>query len=129
MKKAAAARELASAGQLEASKEKLITADIPHVRALITQVQADTTNKFAEYGLIEARELVSRLEAKVKAGEVDYIDAKTALTKVQETLGKLEIPERKAYAEKFSGEFGKEISPYLREVLEILRVLVFSGRR
>lgn len=129
LKEAAANREIASAANLDKQTEKLITADIPKARQELTNLQSLNINEMARTAVIEAQAGLTRAETMLKAGELSYADARTALTKVDEILKRLEIPEAQASAKKFEGEWGKSVSPYLKEVLDIIRTLVYSRPR
>lgn len=126
LKEAQAAREMASAGNLEQQTTKLVEADIPKARAELTLIQSQNINEMGRTALIEAQTNLTKAENMLKAGELSYVDARTALTKVDEILKNLEIPEAKAMAGKFSGDWGKSVSPYLKEVTDILRTLIYS---
>lgn len=128
LKKAQASRETSSASNLDAQTEKVITGDIPKVRKEILNIDQDTINKAEQHVLIQAQTQLTRLSAMVEAGKVDLQEAQTALTKVESQLKAYQVPEAKAFAEKFSGSWGKEVSPYLKEVLQILLHVTRSAR-
>lgn len=123
LQRAQAQRETSSAGNLNAQTEKIITGDIPKVREEIRKLQADTINKDAQKPLIEAQTLLTKTQQMVQTGEIEAVQARTALAKVDALLKHLSVPEAQAFSEKFKGEWGKEMSPYLREALDILRHL------
>lgn len=128
LKQAQAAREEASAGNLKAGTELIITGSIPKVRKEIIEIENNIINKDAQKGLIEAQTLLTKTEQMVKTGEISRVEADTALKKVDTILKELRIPEEKAYAEKFSGDYGKNITPYVREILQILWFLTRRGQ-
>lgn len=128
LKQAAAVREEASAGNLKMQTEKLIVGDIPKVREEINVLTKMQVNSESLRLLHEAQKEVAKVEAAVKAEEIPYIAAKTALDKVRKILADLDVPMAKAMADKFGSSFGHDVSPYIREVLEVLRLLAV-GRR
>lgn len=120
LKRAQASRETSSAGNLEAQTEEIVTARIPKIRKEILNIEQDTLNKQNEYTAIAAREALTRVQTLVENGRIDLVEAQVALTKVETLLKKLQEPEARAFADKFSGEWGKDVSPYLKEALQIL---------
>lgn len=128
LKHAQANRETASAGNLVATTDKVIQGEIPELRERIKNISMDTVNKQAQYGLIEADRMLRDVQRSVENGRIDAVDAQTALTKVEGMLKNLQIPEARAYAEKFKGEWGGQMTPYVREIVDILRMLLLSRR-
>lgn len=126
VKIAQADRETASAGNLRATTEKIITGDIPRVREEIKNIQADTINKDAQKVLIEAQTMVSKIEQMVKTEEIGAVAARTALMKIESGLRALAIPEAEAYSEKFKGAWGANVTPYMREILDAARVIIYG---
>lgn len=126
LKHAQANRETASAGNLSAQTERIVTAEIPKIRKEILNVDQDTINKSEQQVLIRLQGDLSRMETMVKSGQVDQVEAQTALTKVERALKQLQIPEAQAYSEKFKSQWGGEVSPYLKEAVDILRTLIYS---
>lgn len=126
LKRASAARETNSAENIKYQTEKLIVGDIPKVREEIKNIQNDTLNKAAQYPLIEAQTLLTRLSHAVEAGKVNVQEAQVAVDKLKAALMRLELPAAEAFSEKFKSEWGKDVSPYLREVLDIMRVLIYG---
>lgn len=123
LKKAAAARETASAGNLAMQTEKLIVAEIPKMRKEIDWIDKQIVNSEDRRLLDMANTALSKVEAGLKSGQIELVDAQAALSKVERLLKELQVPEAKAYADKFGTKWGQDMTPYLREILQILLLL------
>lgn len=126
LKKAQANRETASAGNIEQQTEKLVTADIPKVRKEIVEVEEKILSHRSSQIAQDARTMLDKMATMVEAGKIDLVEAQTALAKIEARLKQLQEPEAKAYAEKFKSEWGSTTTPYIREILDILRTLIYS---
>lgn len=126
LKHAQANRETSSAANLNAGTEKIITGEIPKVRAELNLLQSQNITEFGRARLVEAQGLLTKIDAELRAGQIQQVDAQTALSRVEAQLKRLEIPQAEAYSEKFKSEWGKEVSPYLKEVVDILRALIYG---
>jgi len=127
LKNAQAQRETSSAGNLEASTTNLKQqlGEIVERMHLLKQQQEES---FQRAGAAQADRLLKLAQVKIAEGEIPLVWGKVKLNELEQILKKLEIPEAMAFSEKFKGEWGKDVSPYMREVIDILKALVF-GRR
>lgn len=128
VKEATAHRESNSAVQIAAETEATVTGRIPKLREEIKNIQADTVNKDAQGTLIDVQTRLAKVQTMVATGQLDKQEAETALLKVERILKEYQQAEAKAYSDKFSGNYGSTVTPYMREILDVLRLLVFSSR-
>lgn len=127
LKEAQAMRDRASAWNINTSTEK-VTAEIGKVRQEIDVLQKDLENKGLETERIKIDTLLKKTEQMLVNGRITEVEARVAIAKVEARLKELQIPEATAYAEKFKGEYGSTVTPYMREIIDILRTLIY-GRR
>lgn len=116
----------ASANKIKYETERIITGEIPKLRKEIDWITKQEVNSEDRRLLDQAHTELAKMQKHVEEGRIGYVEAQSALAKIETELKKLQIPEAKAYAEKFKGDFGKDVTPYLREVLDILRVLIYG---
>lgn len=130
LKAAQAERETASAGNLKYQSDRIVQGEIPKLRAEIIEVERRGLVHTAEYELKGAISNLTKMQAMVASGQISQVEANTVLTKLETALKMLDIPEKQAMSEKFKTEWGKDVSPYFKEAIDALRVLVYgAGRR
>lgn len=117
----------AAIGKTKAETERIVTGEIPKMREDIKTVQNQNISWQTQNALNEADILLKKVQTLVATEEIDRVRADAALKRVQELLKKLEVPEAEAMAEKWRSSFG-EMNAYTKEILEILKVLIFSRR-
>lgn len=122
LKKVQAEREMNSSDNIKVSTDKL--------REDINNLQWQSKKLEKEVPLTEAREYLTRVQSELTnvetaltEGKIDNVKADTAIKKVEELLKKYDVNEAKATSEKFGGEWGHDVSPFLKEALSILSIL------
>lgn len=127
LKEATAQRELASAGELEQRKTNLVE-EVPRIRKQIALIEEQVHETRSKTHLNQAQQLLTEVDRMLRNGQIDLVDAQKAMTEIETRLKKLQEPEAKAFAKKFQGEYGSTVSPYAREIIDILRTLIYSRR-
>lgn len=116
-----------SAGQLQASTVKT-TEELRLVTAQVDQVLQDIQLKIDQGNLSRQNTKVAQAEEALKLLQQPNIAAETRLKLANAVLHELDVPRARNLAEAESSTFKGEVSPYLRDILDIIRILV-GGRR
>ena len=119
----------ATAYNIHMSTERIITGEIPKLRHEIQSISADLLNKSAEHVRIQVDTELKRVQQLLEAGRISNVEASTAVQRVEAVLKQAEVPEAMAFSEKFKTEWGKDVSPYLKEALDLLRMLTLRRDR
>lgn len=135
LKEAQARHAVSSAGQLDYQTKHVLPEQVLQIREQTQELMKRSWLHTDHGNLMRIQTEVAEVEKRVKSGQIEQIAAQTALAQVQEKIGVVEtrlkllqIPEAEAYAEKFKSEWGHEVSPFLKEALNILRLLLLRGR-
>lgn len=125
LKQAQTMKETNSATNIEQQTENLKT-NIKEMEARIGLMDAQAWHEDDKRLLTNVDIELRKIQKGVASGQIDVNAANVAMTKAETILKQLQVPEAKAYADKFSGGFGKDVTPYLREVLDIMRHLIYG---
>lgn len=127
LKKATAARELASATNVEQQTVRIqvelpkLQAEAAHIRTLIE------TEKYKQ-DLLRVESTLKETENALANRRITQTEAETLYTQAKTIIERLKQPEAEAYAKKFSSEWGGDVSPYLRDFIDLAR-LILLGRK
>lgn len=125
LKEAQADREVATAENVRASTET--ERERPsEVRQRIDLMASQAWSEDSKRMLSDVQRELVRVDTLVAQKKIPNVEADTAMKKISTILDELKVPEARAFAHKYEGGFGKEVTPYLREVLDIIRHLVVS---
>lgn len=129
LKRSQSEMQLSSAGNMKAQTDRIIQGEIPHLREQIRELgQRQVTAQFSQ-SLMQAQELLSKVEQGVKLSQIDINEVEVKLRRVELLLSQLSVPEAKASAHFYESNLG-EFNPFIRQILEILRALGAGvGRR
>lgn len=128
LKDAQAQQARSSAYKSATETGKIIEVDMPKIRQEIALLEKQNLTEAQNTLLREAEVNLRKFDAMLRDGEIDLTYAKAKVERVRELLMKLDIPERKAYSEKFQTDYGKDVSPYLKEIIDIVRALIYGAR-
>lgn len=126
LKEAQADQSLASAQNVRTQTDRIVQGEIPKLREEIAVMSKSLVNMEDQRLLLQAQTELTRVSRFVEEGRIKSVAASAALDEVSARLKQLAIPEAEAYSEKFKSSFGKDLTPYLRETLDILRVLIYG---
>lgn len=125
LKRAQADRETSSSGNIKQQTERIIVAEIPKLREEIKVLGQQQVNMETRRMLEEAQTRLTKVAEMVKNEELDLVDARTALAKVEEKLRALAVPGAENVAARDRTSYG-EARVYLGDILDILRGVVLS---
>lgn len=127
LKRAEANRANSGAGQLAASMEETL-ARIPKIKEEINLIGKQAHTEVSRKEVMDMEYYLNIARRQLADGQLDQVKADTALMRVNEILKKLEIPQAKAFAEKWGSGYGESVGPYMREAIDIIRTLIY-GRK
>lgn len=127
LKRAQEDKEVATAQNVRTTTTNVVH-QIEETKARTDNLKQDSVLKQSQGNLNQVQEELTRLQKEVAAGTVDKNEAETALIKVNTILRHLERPEAEAMADKFKSKWGHDMSPYIKEIMDILRSVAYSRR-
>lgn len=118
LKKAQTAREMASAGQAEATTKDILYKLQEKVPEEIRVLRAEQGSHLWRQAVDAAQEQVLKMEKLLKLGQIELVDAQTQYERVKTLLSNLAVPEARNAANAQDSWWMRNVSPYLPDVLK-----------
>lgn len=125
LKEAAAKKETATATNLE-QQTKVGAEQVLEVQERVKLMWSQRMTENEKMNLTHVQTGLAKMESLLKSGQISLTDVQVAIAKIEEKLAALRVPEAEAYAGKWRSSLGQDVSPYLREILDVIRVLIYN---
>lgn len=117
LKQAQQAREMASAGHLEASTKEVLER-IPKLREEVYHLRSLQGTELWRQAVFDAQEKLIQIQTDVERFKIPKIEAETELTKIQTVLNKLAEPHARNISNVQDSWWMRNVNPYLPDILK-----------
>lgn len=127
LKKAQTSREIASAGNIVQQTAR-IQVELPKLQAEARLLSQQVETETLKQNVLKVEEVLKNTQNALEDKRIGSVEADTIRQRAEAALAELRKPEAEAYAKKFSGEWGSNYTPYVRELVDMVRLLLLSRR-